>query len=92
MVLEPGINSAFKMALQQSISRAESIQILLLIPNYLYAILTLSSHQPLGLPTGFPVIGSQVKIVKELTFSFILVTCPDHLNLLNLISSEQNFK
>ena len=49
-------------------------------------ILILSSHLLLGLPKGLFPEGLAVKILKFLLPSFILATCPPHLNLLYLIT------
>ena len=49
-------------------------------------ILILSSHVRLGLPKGLFPAGLPVKILKALLPSYILATCPAHLNLLDLIT------
>ena len=50
------------------------------------SILILTSHLRRGLPKGLFPIGLPVKILKALLPSSFLVTCPAHLNLLDLIT------
>ena len=57
-----------------------------LAPIYLRFFIILSSHLRLGLPKGLFPVGLPVKIFKALLPSSILVTCPAHLNLLDLIT------
>ena len=68
-----------------SLSRAESTQLLVLIPISLRSVLILSSHLCLGLPKGLFPVGLPVKILKALLPSSILATFPVHLNLLDII-------
>ena len=70
---------------QQSLSRTESTQSLVLIPIYLKSILILSSHLYLDLSNGPLPVGLPVIILKALLPSSILATWPAHLNLLDLI-------
>ena len=65
-------NVAFTRALQLSLSPAESIQFLVLIPISSRSILTLSSHLRLGLPKGayctYLDIFKQILVHKSLSY------------------------
>ena len=57
------------------------------IDTYLFKIHSnIAPPLRLGLPNGFFPVGLSVKILKSLLLSFILATCPAHLNILDLIS------
>jgi len=57
-----------------------------MIPIFSRSILILSSHLRQGLPKGLFPVDLPVKILKALLPSYILDTCPAHLNLLDLIT------
>ena len=57
-----------------------------MISIYSRFILILSFYLCLGLPKGLFPVGLPVKLLKALLLSSILVTCPAHLNLLDLIT------
>ena len=58
----------------------------LLIDTYLFKVYSiLYSHLLLGLPKGLFLVVLPLEILKVLLPSFILVTCPFHLNVLDLI-------
>ena len=82
-------NVAFLRGVQYSLSWAEAIQFLILIPTYLRFILTLSSQLSLGPKGLFP-----VKNLKVFLSNSILATWPNYPNFLDLISlirlDEQN--
>ena len=46
----------------------------------------ISSHLSLNLPRGLVPVDLPVKILKTLLLSFVLTTCPVHLNLVDLIT------
>ena len=57
-----------------------------LTPISLRSILILPSYLRLGIPKYLFFVGLPVKMLKGLLPSFILATCPVHLNLLDLIT------
>ena len=69
-----------------ALSWAESTQYPILIPISSKPILILSSYLRIGLSKGLSPVGLLVKILKALLPSYILATCPAHLNLLDLIT------
>ena len=58
------INAPFTRTLQQSLSRTESTQFLVLMPISFRSILTFSSHQRLGLCKNLFPVGLPVNILK----------------------------
>jgi hypothetical protein len=55
-------------------------------PSYIISILTMSSNPGLGLCRGLFPMSLPLNILKALLPSSILATCPDHLNVLDLIT------
>jgi hypothetical protein len=77
-------NTTFTRELQLLQLRVESMQFLTPTPISLGFILILSSYLQLGNSGGLFLVGLSVKILKS--YTSILATCPEHLNLLDLIS------
>jgi len=65
-------------------SEPNLIQVLVLAPIYLKYILILASNIRLGFPCGLFPVSLNVKMLKEILFSFILATCLHPLDLITL--------
>ena len=68
--MEPEVfNPSFTKEFQKSLSRAESVHLLTLLPIYLRCILLLSFHPHRGLPRDMLPFGLSVKILKKTSTS-----------------------
>ena len=68
-------NASITISIQKTLSWAESIQLLVLIPISLIFILMFSSNLRLGIPKGLLPVGLPVKMLKAFLPSYILPTC-----------------